>query len=368
MRRVVFLLPELAGGGAERATATLASALPPDRFESIVLLQHSSPRKYEVGPQVRVVELGVDSPARAAMPLRNALSDLAPDVIYSALPHLNALATTLARTLRPRPRVIVSVHNNTALEYADLEKNWLRVGEPLTYRLADAIVCVSRGLADTLRTLTHSDAAKVRVIPNAIDVADIAALATSPTEHPWFNGEHRVAVAAGRLVPQKDYPTLVRAFVSVHATDPEARLLILGDGPERQNIESLARALKLKAVVDLPGRVDNPYPYLGAAACFVQASRYEGFGMAIVEALAAGAPVAATDCPYGPREVLDNGRLGLLSPVGDDVALADNIKQLLQDADLASRFRREGPVWAERYSPDAVAPQLAELIDDLSGG
>jgi glycosyltransferase involved in cell wall biosynthesis len=366
MRRVVFLLPELAGGGAERATATLASALPPERFESIVLLQHSSPRKYELGRHVRVVELGVDSPARAAVPLRTALSNLAPDVIYSALPHLNALAVASARTLRPRPRVIVSVHNNTELEYADLEKNWLRVGEPLTYRLADAIVCVSQGLAGTLRTLTRSDAAKARVIPNAVDVAEIATLATAPVEHPWFDGEHRVAVAAGRLVPQKDYPTLVRAFASVRADDPDARLLILGDGPEMQKIESLVRVLGLEEVVDLCGRVDNPYPYLGAAACFAQASRYEGFGMAIVEALAAGAPVAATDCPYGPREVLDNGRLGLLSPVGDADAFAVNIERLLKNPDIAGRLQREGRVWAERYSPAVVAPQLVALIDELS--
>lgn len=343
----------------------LASALPRERFESIVMLQLASPRKYGVSSHVNVFELGAHSPLSAVVPLRKAVASLSPDVVYSALPHLNAIAVAVARTVRPRPRVIVSVHNNTALEYADLKKGWVRLGEPLTYLLADATVCVSQGIADTIHTLTRADLGKVWVIPNPIDVSDIARSATVAPEHPWFTGTHRVVVAAGRLVPQKDYPTLLRAFGSVYAAHADSRLLILGDGPLKQETESLITRLGLDGAVDVPGRVDNPYPYLGAAACFAQASRYEGFGMAILEALAAGAPVAATDCPFGPREVLDNGRLGLLSSVGDVDALAKNITSLLVDDVLANQFRRDGRIWAKRYSPDEVTPKLAELIDEL---
>lgn len=365
MRRVVFLLPALAGGGAERATAMLASVLPPERFEPFLLLQQRSPQTYAVDAHVRVVELDADSPLKTVAPLRRALAELAPDVVYAALPHLNALAAVLGRSVRPRPRVIVSVHNNTALEYADLEKGWLRFGEPATYMLADAIVCVSQGLADSLRTVRQRDREKARVIPDPIDVTEVAKSAAEVPSHPWFDGTHEVLVAAGRLVPQKDYPTLIRAFASVRAIRPEARLMILGDGPLRQEIASLVAELELDAVVAMPGRVDNPYPYLGAATCFVQASRYEGFGMAIVEALAAGAPVAATDCPFGPREVLDDGRLGLLSRVGDAPGLAANIQILLSDHDMAGRLRQAGPTWAQRYSPPEVGQQLVQLIDDL---
>jgi glycosyltransferase involved in cell wall biosynthesis len=365
MRRVVFLLPALTGGGAERATAVLASVLPPERFEPLLVLQQRSPHTYAVDAHVRVVELDADSPLKTIAPLRRLLAGFAPDVVYSALPHLNALAVALARTMRPRPRVIVSVHNNTALEYADLEKRWLWLGEPVTYMLADAIVCVSQGLAENLRTLRQRDREKARVIPDPIDVMEVAGSATDGPAHPWFDGTHQVVVAAGRLTLQKDYPTLIRAFASIQAIRPEARLMILGDGPLRQEITSLVADLELGAVVAMPGRVDNPYPYLGAAACFVQASRYEGFGMAIVEALAAGAPVAATDCPFGPREVLDDGRLGLLSTVGDAPGLAANVERLLHDHDLAGRLRREGPIWARRYAPSEVGWRLVQLIEDL---
>ncbi len=365
MRRVAFLLPELAGGGAERASATLASTLPQERFKPILLLQHTSPRQYAVADHVEVVELGATSPVAAVLPLRAAIERFRPEVIYSALPHLNALAVVLARTVRPRPHVIVSVHNNTAREYADLRKRWLTVGEPLTYLLADAIVCVSEGLTETLRALRRRDAAKAQVIPNPIDLAEIASSAQRPPDHRWFSGEHRPVVAVGRLVSQKDYPTLLRAFASVTPSHPDARLLILGEGPKEAELKSLVASLGLCDSVEFLGRVADPYSYLGAAACFAQASSYEGFGMAIVEALAAGAPVAATDCQFGPREVLDGGRLGLLSPVGRPDPLAANITRLLEDEELTNRLSREGRLWAARYAPAAVAEQLANLIDSV---
>ncbi|MGC9219941.1 MAG: glycosyltransferase [Solirubrobacteraceae bacterium] len=365
MQRIVFLLPELAGGGAERACAMLASSLPRERFEPLLLLQHRTVRQYPVASHVQVLELGIDNPGRALIPLRRTLGKLAPAAVYAALPHLNAMAVAAAWTMSRRPRVIVSVHNNTALEYADLGKRWLRIGEPLTYALADAVVCVSQGVADTLRTLTPHGQNKVRVIPNPVDVAEIARSSRQVSDHPWFQGEHRVVLAAGRLVPQKDYPMLLRAFTLVHATCPDARLLILGEGPLRQQLSSEVKELGLSGLVEMPGRVDNPYPYFAAAACLAQASRYEGFGMALVEAQAASCPVAATDCPYGPAEVLDHGRLGLLSAVGDPAGFAGNVVRLLDDPALAAQLREEGLVAARNYAPEKVAASLADLLSGL---
>ena len=156
-----------------------------------------------------------------------------------------------------------------------------------------------------------------------------ATRAAAPLDHPWFApGEPPVILAAGRLTEQKDYPTLLRAFSTLREAH-RARLLILGEGELRPSLESLVAELGLVDDVIMSGYADNPYRYMARAAVFVLCSAWEGLPNALIEAMAVGTPVVATDCESGPREILAGGRYGILTPVGDAGALAAGLDDVL---------------------------------------
>nr|WP_259406078.1 glycosyltransferase [Shouchella clausii] len=166
-----------------------------------------------------------------------------------------------------------------------------------------------------------------------------------PVNHRFFEERNaKVIVTVGRLHVQKDYPTLLRAFANLQQNElPEARLLFIGDGEENEPLKKLAFELGVRSVVDFAGFQPNPYAYMKKAHLFALSSAWEGFGNVIVEALATGTPVVATDCPSGPREILADGKYGQLVPVGDTVALAQAMKDALlshhDEAELISRAR-----------------------------
>ena len=156
----------------------------------------------------------------------------------------------------------------------------------------------------------------MRVVPNPVPHDDVAAMAAAPLDHPWFDEPGvPVILSAGRLVGQKDFSTLIRAFAQVVKSRP-ARLVILGEGRERGALAALARELGVAEGVDLPGFVANPFAWMARARVFAVSSIYEGLSMVLVEAMACGTPVVSTDCPHGPRELLEDGRWGRLVPVG----------------------------------------------------
>ena len=181
---------------------------------------------------------------------------------------------------------------------------------------ADGIVAVSQGVADDLIRLLPVVSPRVTTIYNPVVTLGHAAKAAVPIKHPWFDAENvPVLLSAGRLVPQKDYATLLRAFAEVISSRP-ARLVILGVGPERENLLELAECLKVSQQVDLPGFEVNPFAYMSRSRVFVLSSRYEGFPNVLAQAMACGTPVVSTDCRSGPREILEDGKWGRLVPVG----------------------------------------------------
>jgi glycosyltransferase involved in cell wall biosynthesis len=231
-----------------------------------------------------------------------------------------------------------------------------------TYRLADHRLAVSRRAADSLADVVHIDRSKVGVLYDGIDLSEIDRLMREPIRHPWLeSSEAPVLLAAGRLVPQKGYPDLLHA-VSILTQKRQARLLIIGDGPMRPTLEAEIRKRGLERAVELPGFQPNPYSWMARATTFVQASLFEGFGVAILEALACGAPVVATDCPSGPSEILQGGEFGILVPPGDPAALVAAMERILDDASLRRRLRERGPARAREFSIERTADALLEAL------
>jgi glycosyltransferase involved in cell wall biosynthesis len=276
------------------------------------------------------------------------------------LDHANVTLLAARRISRYRGRVVVVEQNTLSLAAVHGKSRRDRLMPRLVgrfYPWADYVVGVSEGVVDDLVQYADLGPEKMRVVFNPIVSDDLTEKARAALDHPWFaDGSPPVLVAAGRLRPQKDFPTLLRAFAQVAAGRP-ARLLILGEGPERARLESLVAELGLDDAVQLPGATSNPYAYMARAAAFVLSSRWEGLPTVLVEALACGAPIVSTDCPSGPREILAGGRYGMLVPVEDVDALAGALA-----AALAGEVARPPEESWRPYTLDRVVDDYLELM------
>ena len=191
--------------------------------------------------------------------------------------------------------------------------------------------------------------------------AALEAAAREPVAHAWLRpGEPPVVLGVGKLSPQKGFDVLLRAFARVRAERP-ARLVILGEGPQRRALERLARELGIADDVSLPGFVANPFAWMARCAVFALSSRWEGLPSVLIEALACGCAVVSTDCPSGPAEILDGGAFGPLCPVGDAAALAGAILRVLEAPTAPARLRAR----AATFSVDAAADRYLEVLLDV---
>ncbi|MBI4055701.1 MAG: glycosyltransferase [Elusimicrobia bacterium] len=238
--------------------------------------------------------------------------------------------------------------------------------------LADCILTPSAGLKKSLVKDGKLPEGKILVIRNPIATQSIAGLSQAEVTHPWFfHKQTPVVISAGILGPQKNFELLLRAFAKNKNIVP-AKLVILGDGADRQSLERLAVALNIQQNTAFLGFQKNPYAFMQKADLFVLPSRYEGFGVVIAEAMACGTPVVATDCPYGPGEILTDGENGFLVPVGDAEALADRMLRLLRDPELRRRFSENGKRRARDFEAEEVAKEYAgvirEAIAEKKGG
>ena len=236
----------------------------------------------------------------------------------SALESADAAAICAARWTDRTVPVLVTAHNNVTAHYPP---EWQDTSRAL-YPLADAVVAVSRGVAESVRRSLGVDPKRVRTIYNGVPADSVWRLAQAEVAHPWFaEGEPPVILSVGRGAPQKDYPTLVEAFGRARRK-VNARLVILGrlSAPFRERLKSLARHHGVDEDLGFVDFDENPYRYMRRAGLLALSSCWEGLPTVIIEALACGTPVVSTDAPYGPREIL--GRWGDLPPVGDAPALA----------------------------------------------
>lgn len=333
--RIAIFLPSLKGGGAERVMVTLANGFAQRGYVTdLVLATATGPYLTDVAENVRILDLHARRVSHALMPLMRYLKQERPVAMLSAMNHANVIAVLARSCSGVSTRLVVSEHNTISIGAQRARKTIERVVYalvPWAYKKASAIVAVSQNAARDLEKFARLSVNSVNTIYNPFDVAFIQQHATEAVSHPWFlcDKEQPIIIAIGRLTEQKDYSTLLHAFAQVRLRI-HARLLILGEGEQRNDLEALAQSLGLGAdELSMPGFVKNPFAYLAHADLFVLSSRWEGLANVLIEAMACGTPVVSTDCPSGPREILEGGRWGSLVPVGDIDALAHAIKTVL---------------------------------------
>lgn len=333
--RIAFFLQDLYGGGAERVMLALAGGIARRGFAvDLVLVRRQGAYVEDIPANIRVVELGTRRTVNSVAALARYLRRERPAVLLTALVHVNVAALLAGLLARVGTRLMVTEHNQISRNISPTASRTVRMAYrlvPFLYPRAARIIAVSDGVAEDLAKFAGMRRGRIDVAHNPVVTPDMLAKAAQPVNHPWFvEGEVPVILGVGRLSAQKDFGTLLRAFALVRAARP-VRLVILGEGTCRKELENLADELGVAADVQMPGFVDNPLAFMGKASLFALSSRFEGLPTVLIEAMACGTPVVATDCPSGPREILEDGKLGGLAPIGDAQALASAIERSLDD-------------------------------------
>ena len=364
-KHVAMYMPSLRGGGAELMMLKLASGLAQRGVPvDLVLVRAEGEYLAELPGGVRPFDLGSRRTASSVLKFLRYLRKERPDVIISALTPVNVVALVSKLIFRSGIPVIIR-QDSTFTEEVDIgtvkERVVLRVLKWLL-PAADCIVTVSQGVAADLRNVAPTASHKVITIYNPVVWPDHAEKASAVVDQPWFSDESiPVILSVGRLVPVKDHATLLRAFAQVVHSRP-VRLVILGEGTERQNLTDLAERLGISQHFDMPGFRINPFAYMSKSRVFVLSSRYEGFANVLPEAMACGTPVVSTDCRSGPREILEDGKWGRLVPVGDWRSMAEAIIETLDNPIPSDQLISR----ASAFSADASIDRYLEVLTGIS--
>ena len=361
--RVAFFMPNLAGGGAQRVVLILAKEFLKLGLQvDFVLAQANGEFIEDLPKEARLIELNASRVLFTLPGLIRYLRKHSPVAVYSAPQHAHIILMLAKMISRSPTCVILHIGNHISTQLKFSRKFQDKIYPTLLWmlqRYANVFIAVSDGVAQDLVHAAQISPEKVRVIYNPVYRAGIEDLMQQPVNHQWFNeSRFPVILAVGRLVEQKDYPTLLRAFSYLRNRKP-ARLFIMGEGKLLTELKLLAEELGIGDDVNFAGFDPNPYRYMARCSVFVLSSAWEGFANVIAEALACGAQVVSTNCKSGPAEVLLNGHYGQLVPVGDDVALADAIIEALDHPVEKENLRQRGRF----FSAESAAKQYLDAAE-----
>jgi glycosyltransferase involved in cell wall biosynthesis len=365
---VAIYLHDLRAGGVERQSLIIAEEFRQQGANVTLVLHRLQGDLIDQIPHgLRIVDLHSSRTLMDIPRLMRFLWAEKPDILVSNV-DLNNVAALLAKALsQSASQIVICQHNPISTSFV-LEGKWLYRFLGLSYRLLSPLVsravAVSRGVAVELEQVGGLPRERVVTINNPVVGPDFEARCQAPIDHPWFAQPRLpVFVTAGRMVPQKDHATLIRAL-ALHRRQFGSRLIFLGTGPLSDKLRELVIALDLVEAVDFLGFRPNVLPYIRQADAFVLSSRCEGFGNVIVEALGCGTPVIATRCEYGPAEILDEGRYGVLVETQNPAAMAGAMDQVaaLRDQFPAEMLRRR----AGEFSYAACASRYIALFKSLA--
>jgi len=361
-RLITLFTGILGGGGAERVMATLANEFNRAGFEvDLVLVNQAGSYLNDLDPGINVVNLASRRTLYSLLPLIRYLRKRRPEVLFSTMGYMNIIAI-LARVfsgvssrLFVREAVTVSV---SAKNTGDFKEKFIMFMLKYFYAVSDGVITPCQGVAEDLIRVVGVSKKLVTVIPNPLDLKAIRERSITPLDHLRINSNDMpLILGVGRLTAQKDFQTLISAFDKV-AKVYRVRLIILGEGEERNALEELIELKGIKGLVEMPGYIENPFVYMKQAAVYVLSSRWEGLPNTLLQAAAAGTCIVATDCPSGPKEILEQGRWGKLVPVGDVDAMAKAIIDALE-----GRLKKiPAFILEERYGIQAITKKYLDTF------
>jgi glycosyltransferase involved in cell wall biosynthesis len=337
--KIALFVSSLNGGGVERVMLNLAKGLVDKKLEvDLVVAKAEGAYLNQIPTQVRLVDLNASRVLKSIPALVKYLKAEQPKVLLSAMDYANIIAVWAKYLSGVSTKVIVSEHwkpcdtrLSSTTKKRDLEQKIMPYLMRYSYPWADDVVSVSQGIADELVQNIRVPRKNITVIYNPAVSPENLKKASEVLNHPWLiPNQPPIILGVGRLHRTKNFASLIHAFALIKK-QRQARLLILGEGEERLYLENIVKELELEEYVQMPGFVENPFAYMKSAAVFVLSSALEGLPTVLIEAMSVGTPVVSTDCPYGPAEILENGRYGKLVPLNNIEALASGIMEVLDN-------------------------------------
>jgi len=373
--RIILIIYGLEYGGAERFLLTLIDNLSKEDYDiSLVVCNKAGSLLRYVGNDVRIFDLNTKVSFfeffEAALRIFRVVKEHKPRLVMSICDWAN-LATSFSRLLFGWRSPLI-LHEATILFQYYLLK---ATGHTLIkkflvkflYPKADLIVVPSEGAKRDLQQNFHIESSKIGVISYPVDVEKIRKLSAEEVSHPWLMDKRiPVIISVGRLVKLKNFSWLIEIF-SILKRQEEVRLLIVGDGPERERLENLAKRLKVDRDIQFLGAQDNPFKFVAKSDIFVLPSLLESFSYVLVEAMACGVPVVSVDCPCGPGEIVQDGVSGFLVPPGDKEEMVRKLLIVLRDEELRQRFVRDGILALERFRVDKAIQEHGMVFKQISG-
>jgi glycosyltransferase involved in cell wall biosynthesis len=361
-----FYIPNLSVGGAEQVAVNIVNGLAKRGYDVELVLSHPGGElRSQLLPEVPVIELASTRVPVAGIGAHiprivSYLEDREPTALIAHMLHSGTVCLAAGRladsetTVVPTQHIAIGPTSGRSVKSKALRRLAKRL-----YPSASRIIAVSQGVSDSL--VEHMDVPPeaVSVLHNPVEVDDIRRRARDPVDHEWIEDDTlEVVLFVGRHQSQKALDTWLRAFDRVHESDPDTRAIVAGTGTLTPDLRDLADELGISDVVSFPGYVDNPFGYMACASVFLLSSRYEGLPTVLIEAMACGCPVVATDCPSGPREIFVDGEYGPLPAVGDVDGIAAAVRETLADPVDPDVLRRR----ADDFAPAAVFDDYEEFI------
>lgn len=359
-KHVTIYLPSLNGGGAERMMLNISAELANrGHCVDLVLVEKKGDYIAEIPNTVTVIDLESPRTLFSLPKFLHYLWNEEPDAVLSTLRGTN-IASILGGILVPKTiHTVIREANppSEKMKHSANKDQFLGYMSEKLYSYADHIVAISAGVKKDLVEAYRLDPVQVSVVYNPAFSSDIESRSKQSINEPWFHDDIPVILGTGRLADEKDFNTLLEAFAIIKES-MEARLIILGEGPKRNEFECLISDSNLENHIKLPGFVENPFRYMANADVFALSSKYEGFGNVLIEAMACGTPVVSTDCPYGPAEILANGKYGILVPTESPAKLAKGIAFTLENPVPSSSLKRR----ASEFSVTAAVDKYEQIL------
>jgi len=367
-KKIMFVITSLVAGGAEHVVVNLINNLDRNKYEIfLVVFEKKLDLKKNLKIPIRIVCLNKKTRwdfLKIILKLMKTIRESKPNIIISFLQYTN-IVTMLSVLFQKRDHTVIISERSYPRRYLVYGrfrylKKWLM---NFTYKRADKIVAVSKVIKNVLETYFNIPPEKIKVIYNPIALKEIKFKSKKPVEHPFFKEKNtQVIISVGRLIKLKRYDMLLKSFSLIVKSKKAARLIILGKGILKKELENLALKLGINNFVSFVGYKDNPYAWMSKADVFVLSSDYEGFPNVLIESMACGVVVVSTDCFSGPREIITNGKNGILVMPGDYKKLSKEILDLLNDEKKRKRLSVAAKKRIQNLEVKKIVAQYVDLF------
>ncbi len=365
--KILIYIDCLQGYGADKVLVKLANGLVEQGIDvDLIVAKKITKVNLKIDSSVNVIQLNSSrfNPVKNIVCLSKYIRKTQPECLLSSI-HFNNVVLAIALLLSgAKAKLILRQANILEKQfkgYPSLISFLLYHLLKAAYKKADLLIAPSKAVAFDMKKYLKAKQDKLKVIHNPTVTPDIFEKAKEDINHKWFDSNHQIILSIGRLKPQKDFATLLRAFAKVKQNLKSAKLIILGEGPLRQELEDLAIQLKIEKDVDLVGFKQNPYSFIANADLFVSSSIYEGLPNVIIEAFALNQKIIATNAPGGSAEILQDGLYGELVPVGNPNVMAEAIEKNLTERSSISRKPRPRHIFNQTEQVNKYIATIEQL-------